>query len=92
MISLGGAPFKGPEDRPKRGSALSKMGPHNEKPAGEWNTYEIVASGNTIKNSVNGKLMNQALECGVTSGHIAIQSEGGEIEVRSIYVEPIGAP
>ena len=41
---------------------------------------------------MNGKLMNEASECSLSSGSIAIQSEGGEIEVRKIYLEPVKTP
>ena len=61
----------------------------NEKPAGEWNTYEVVCSGNSLKNYVNGQLMNQVTECSVSSGAIALQSEGGEFEVRKVTIEPL---
>jgi hypothetical protein len=61
----------------------------NEKPAGEWNTYEIVCAGDALKVYVNGKLMNSATGCNVSSGAIALQSEGGEFEVRKVYLEPI---
>jgi hypothetical protein len=67
---------------------VSKRGPSAEKPAGEWNTYEIVCNGNNVTLSVNGKLMNEVHECNLTSGAICIQSEGGEFEVRKITLEP----
>jgi hypothetical protein len=33
--------------------------------------------------------VNETTECTVTSGFIGIQSEGGEIEIRSIYFSPL---
>ena len=39
---------------------ISKMHPTNEKPAGEWNTYEIICKKNTIELYVNGLLQNVA--------------------------------
>jgi hypothetical protein len=63
--------------------------PSQEKPVGEWNTYEAICSGNTIKIVVNGTLMNEATECTVTSGFIGLQSEGGELEIRKVFVEPL---
>jgi hypothetical protein len=67
---------------------VPKQGVASEKPAGEWNTYEIVCKGDSIRVFVNGKLMNTATECNVTSGKICIQSEGSEIEIRKVFVEP----
>jgi len=37
----------------------------------------------------NGKLMNEATECNVTSGKICIQSEGGAWECRKVTLEPL---
>ena len=64
----------------------------NEKPAGEWNTYEVVCSGATLKNYVNGKLMNEVTECSISSGAIGLQSEGGDLEVRKVTLEPLKNP
>jgi hypothetical protein len=68
---------------------LKMQSPHNENAAGEWNTYEIVCRGDTVTNYVNAKLMNGVAGLNVTSGAIALQSEGGEWELRKIYVEPL---
>jgi hypothetical protein len=86
---IDGTDFK--EHRGVEGRRVPKKGPHNEKPVGEWNTYELVCRGDTIRVFVNGKLMNEAHECTVTSGMIAIQSEGSEIEVRKVTLEPAAA-
>lgn len=61
----------------------------NEKPPGEWNTYQVECAGSTVKISVNGKLMNTATECNATSGFIGLQSEGAGMEVRKITLEPL---
>lgn len=63
--------------------------PSNEKPPGEWNVFEIECSGDSIKLWTNGQLMNQITGCSASSGAIGIQSEGGEIEVRKIFIEPL---
>jgi len=68
---------------------VRKLGDHNEKPVGEWNTYEIVCDGDSVLPYVNGKLMNEAHECSDTSGKICIQSEGGTWECRKIALEPL---
>ncbi|HXS69917.1 MAG TPA: DUF1080 domain-containing protein [Candidatus Polarisedimenticolia bacterium] len=61
----------------------------NERPVGEWNLFEVECSGDVIKLWTNGKLMNEIAGCSVSSGAIGIQSEGGEIEVRKIFIEPL---
>jgi len=68
---------------------LPKHEPTNEKPAGEWNTCQVVCEGSTVKALVNGKLMNETSECTVTSGSIGIQCEGAEFEIRAMYLEPL---
>ena len=57
-----------------------------EKPVGEWNVAEIVCKGNKITVYVNGKLQNECT-CDSTEGYIALQSEGGPLEFRNVYIE-----
>ena len=64
-------------------------GPSVEKPVGEWNTNVTMCASNSVKACINGKLMNEITECTVNSGYIGIQSEGGEIEIRSIDYCPL---
>ena len=84
---IGGVECK--EHKGKRGRRVPKKGPHNEKPLGEWNTYEIICDGATVRPYVNGKMMNEATELTVTSGKICIQSEGAQWEARKIILEPL---
>jgi hypothetical protein len=64
-------------------------GPSAEKPVGEWNTNVTVCAGNDVKAFINGKFMNEITECTVTSGAIGFQSEGGEFEVRKVFLESL---
>ena len=83
----GGATCKGHEtDATKNADAQA---PSNEKPPGEWNTFEVECSGDAIKLWTNGKLMNEITGGSASSGAIGIQSEGGEIEVRKMFLEPL---
>ena len=68
---------------------VPKQGPSNEKPVGEWNNYEMVCSGSDVKAWVNGKFMNEATQCTLSSGFIGFQSEGGEFEIRKVFLEPL---
>jgi hypothetical protein len=83
----GGATAKGHETAETKNA--DSQAPSNEKTPGEWNTFEVKCSGDTIKLWTNGKLMNQITGCSASSGAIGIQSEGGEIEVRKMFLEPI---
>ncbi|MCW5978147.1 MAG: DUF1080 domain-containing protein [Bryobacteraceae bacterium] len=62
----------------------------SEKPAGEWNTMEITAKGDEIDVVVNGQVVNHAMQCNVTRGAIALQSEGAPIHFRNIYLTRLG--
>jgi hypothetical protein len=68
---------------------IPKINPTNEKPAGEWNSYDIVCLGNTIEISVNGLLQNTATNCSVTRGGIGLQAEGSKIQFRNLWIEPL---
>jgi len=68
---------------------IPKMHSTNEKPAGEWNTYEIICKGSTIELYVNGLLQSVATDCSVTKGGIGLQAEGSKIQFRNLWVEPL---
>jgi Domain of Unknown Function (DUF1080) len=68
---------------------IPQMGPPNENRAGEWNTNEVICQDSTISPFVNGKTMNMITDCTLTSGFIGIQSEGGDIEVRKLSLQPV---
>jgi len=64
-----------------------KLHPTNEKPVGEWNSYDIVCKGSTVEVSVNGLLQNTVKNCSMTKGSIGLQAEGSRIQFRNIWVE-----
>jgi hypothetical protein len=68
---------------------VPKMNPANEKPAGEWNTYELVCKGNTIEVTVNGVIQNTAINCSTTKGAIALQAEGCKIQFRNLWIQKL---
>jgi len=61
----------------------------SENPAGEWNTYDITCNGDNIEIIVNGVLQNNATKSTLSSGPIALQSEGTPIEFRNVYLIPL---
>ena len=61
-----------------------------EKPAGQWNQYEITADGDTVTLTINGKVVNRATGCDVVPGKILLTAEGDEIHFRNVRVRPIG--
>ncbi|MCH8215743.1 MAG: DUF1080 domain-containing protein [Planctomycetes bacterium] len=61
----------------------------NEKPLGEWNSYDIVCDGGSVSLTVNGLLQNQGIKAQPSSGPICLQSEWSPIEFRNIYLKPL---
>ena len=61
--------------------------PSAEKAFGEWNTLEIEAKGDELVSRLNGVEMNRVKGVKTPKGAIALQSEGGAIEFRSVSVE-----
>ncbi len=83
----------GAESKEHRGmdanTPLPLRGGANEHPIGEWDTVRTVCAGGTVTAYVNERLMNETTECTVTNGFIGIQSEGGEIEIRKMALDPL---
>ncbi len=81
---------KGRRDRTRRQIPIkARIGDAGcEKPAGEWNEAEIVCQGDRMAVYINGVLQN---ECSGTNrtGYIALQSEGGTLEFRNVYLTDV---
>jgi hypothetical protein len=69
--------------------AVEKRSPTSEKPAGQWNICEIQCKKGTIRCVINGVLQNEGTKAKPNTGWIGLQSEGGPIEFRNIYLLPI---
>ena len=60
-----------------------------ELPVGEWNRYETICLHSKVESFINGKFVNETTECTLDSGFIGMQSEGAEIEIRSMVLSPL---
>jgi len=60
-----------------------------ENPPGEWNSYEIIAEGDTVTLIINGRQVNKATGCDLNPGRICLTSEGDEIHFRNVEITPI---
>lgn len=60
-----------------------------EKKFGEWNEYEITCKGGDITLVVNGTKVNEGKGGNLTTGKIALQSEGAEIHFKDIVLKPL---
>lgn len=61
----------------------------SEKPVGEWNHMIVEAVGSSIKVWVNGDMVNYGFDATASSGQLAIQAEGAEMEFRNLTLTPI---
>ncbi|MDF1576006.1 MAG: DUF1080 domain-containing protein [Bacteroidales bacterium] len=75
------------EDR--RYLAIPKFEESSEKAAGQWNSYDITSLNGSLELYVNGVLQNKGTGMSLTEGNIAIQSEGGPMQFRNIYLQPL---
>ena len=92
---LGGFRLEGPDDRskslehPQFGKLTNvKKTEHVERPAGQWNDYEIIARGDVVVLKINGKEVNRATGCETTPGKIVLTAEGDEIHFRNVTLIP----
>ena len=69
-----------------------------ERPRGEWNTLELYCLGQRSVHVVNGRVVMRLSgirqptpqgERPLTSGHIQLQSEGGEVFFRDLEIRRI---
>jgi len=88
---LCGYPLTGPADRMKTldhdifGRLTNvKHCEAREKPAGQWNTCEVVLKGGKVSVKINGKRVNEAEGCEVAPGKIVLTAEGNEIHFRNV--------
>lgn len=61
----------------------------SEKPLGDWNHMTIECLNNSIKVWVNGDLVNYGYNATASSGNIALQAEGAEVEFKKVLLTPI---
>lgn len=68
---------------------INNLTDNSEKPLGEWNRMVIECRGAEIKVWVNGDLVNHGFNATATSGKIALQAEGTEVEFRKVFLTPL---
>ena len=68
---------------------IKNLTDNSEKELGQWNTMVIECRDNSIKVWVNGDLVNYGYNATTSSGQIAIQAEGSEVEFRKLDLKPL---
>lgn len=66
-----------------------QAGPSREAPVGDWNTYDITCRGKRIALSVNGTETVVWEDFPILRGHLGIQAEFGNYEIRSLKWKPL---
>jgi hypothetical protein len=61
------------------------------KPKNDWNTLEVICSGDKLKVLMNGTVVNAATKLSQDRGKIAFRSEGAEIFFRKIELKSLSA-
>ena len=61
----------------------------SEKALGQWNSMTIECVKNSIKVWLNGDFVNYGYNATAQKGHIALQSEGSEVEFKKVELTPI---
>jgi hypothetical protein len=87
FICMNGSDMNEKKDKTK--AFIKKFAASSERPAGEWNTMEVVCKSNTIEVNVNGILQNRGTNVNLSSGSICLQSEGKEIEFRNVFLSKL---
>jgi hypothetical protein len=59
------------------------------KEAGEWNTFEIRAEGETLTLRVNGAVTSEYTACEVIRGYVGLEAEGYRIEFRNVRIREL---
>ncbi len=77
------------ESEKKRFKLIPKFEESSEHAPGEWNSYGITVTEGEIELKVNGVIQNIGTAPTKNKGSICIQSEGGPMEFRNIYLIPI---
>lgn len=72
-----------------KGRRIINLTDGSEKPLGQWNEMVIECLEDTVKVWVNGDLVNYGYKATATSGQIAVQAEGAEVEFRRLELMPI---
>ncbi|MFC2087188.1 DUF1080 domain-containing protein [Bacteroidota bacterium] len=74
-------------DGERKQRAHKKFEESSEKPVGEWNSADITCDGNTFEFVINRVLQMKGTEASKSMGNICLQSEGGPIQFRNVYLE-----
>jgi hypothetical protein len=67
----------------------ARTGQNSERPAGEWNSADIVCRDGTIEVAINGVAQNRATKAQPAEGRIGFQLEGAPYQLRNVTLEKL---
>ena len=67
---------------------IKKRYASSEMPVGEWNNAVIICENGNISVYINGVFQNRGTQSPHKTGHIALQSEGKDIQFRNVRLTP----
>jgi hypothetical protein len=74
------------ESEENRYAVYPKMKESSENAPGEWNSYDISVNESSFELTVNDVFQNKGTDLTKSKGRICLQSEGGPMEFRNIYL------
>lgn len=88
LLPMAGARFAEPltGDQPP---VKAHIAASSEKPAGEWNSADIVSRDGVIEVTVNGVLQNRISNAAPREGRLGFQLEGTPYELRNVTLAPL---
>jgi hypothetical protein len=91
LLPMAGASFGEPLSTPPGAATplLNRSGPDSERPAGEWNSCDIICRDDTIEVVINGVVQNRMTRCALTEGRVGSQLEGTPFELRNVSITPL---
>jgi len=91
LLPMAGASFVEPlTSAPGAATAVkARVGANSEKPAGEWNSADILCRDGVIEVTVNGVAQNRVSGANPRAGRIGFQLEGAPYELRQLRIEPL---
>ncbi|QBE62785.1 3-keto-disaccharide hydrolase [Pseudoduganella lutea] len=67
----------------------ARTGDNSERPAGEWNSADIVCRDGTIEVAINGVAQNRITKAQPAEGRIGFQLEGAPYQLRNVTLEKL---
>lgn len=88
LLPMAGASFTEPlSSAPGAATPIkAHTAPDSERPAGEWNSMDVVCRDGTIEVSINGVAQNRVTGATPASGRIGFQLEGAPYELRNVTI------